>query len=113
MNTVTITGRLTKDPETGTTTGGTCTASLRVAVDDRHDTATYLTVSCYGKLADSISRYLTRGRLVGVTGRLAQDEWENDGGYRSRTYIVASQVDFLDRPHPDQPTDTDERDEPS
>jgi single-strand DNA-binding protein len=98
MNINTFTGRLTKDPEPKTTTGGTPVCELRIAVDDRTGTV-YVPVTTYGALAESVARYLSKGRLVAVVDRNAHDEWTTaEGQHRSRLYVIARQVEFLDRP---------------
>jgi single-strand DNA-binding protein len=103
MNTNTFTGRLTKDPELKATAGGTPVCELRIAIDERDGTV-YVPVTAYGSLAETAGRYLTKGRLVGIVGRNAYDEWTSaDGEHRSRLYVVARQVEFLDRPRADQP----------
>ena len=103
MNINTFTGRLTKDPELKATAGGTPVCELRIAIDER-DGPVYLPVTTYGSLAETAARYLTKGRLVGVVGRNAHDEWTNaEGERRSRTYVVARQVEFLDRARPERP----------
>jgi single-strand DNA-binding protein len=107
MNTLTFTGRLTKDPEPGNTKGGTPTCELRIAVDDRNGTV-YVPVTVYGPLAETAARYLTKGRLVAIAGRLAHDEWTSaNGERRSRLYATARAIDFLDSPTV-QPADVDE-----
>jgi single-strand DNA-binding protein len=109
MNTTAITGRLARSPEAHQTKGGTAVTELRVAVDDERGAKTsFIAVTCYGKLAETASRYLDKGRLVAVTGRLVVDEWATDDGHRhSRAHVVARAVDFLDR----RPSTGDEGDE--
>lgn len=100
MNITAVTGRLARSPEVRQTKGGTTVVELRVAVDDkRADKTSFIPVTCYGKLAETAIRYLGKGRLVAVTGRLVVDEWTTDDDqFHSRTYVVARSVDFLDRP---------------
>jgi len=53
----------------------------------------------WNNLASTVIRYLTKGRQVAVTGRLSHDEWTtSDGERRSRLYVTARSIDFLDRP---------------
>lgn len=112
MNITTIIGRLARDPEAKETRGGTPVCELRIAVEDRDHTS-FIPVTCYGKLAESASHYLTKGRLVGITGRLVQDEWRNaEGEPRSRLYVTARSVDFLDSPEARPPVGSVEDEEP-
>jgi len=106
MNTITITGRLTREPELRTA-GTSTVCDLRVAVDSPDDHPTFVTVAVWGAEADNITRYLTKGRLVGITGRLSHDEWATDSGERrSRLYVTAVKVDFLDSPHTSEVAET-------
>lgn len=99
MNTVTMIGRLTRDPEPITTDGGTEIANMRIAVDRRKkddDGAVFVDVKAFNGLAHSCSEYLEKGRQVAVTGRLELDEWTTeDDQKRSRLYVIANSVEFL------------------
>ena len=58
--------------------------------------AVYVDAVAFGALAETVGGYLTKGRQVGVTGRLELDEWETDAGERrSRHKVVADEVEFL------------------
>ncbi len=105
MNTTSFIGRLTKDPEVRTTTTGPV-ADLRVAVDGPNDRVVYVTVTVFGAQADATVGHVAKGRQVGVSGRLAYDEWESESGdLRSKLYVIASTVDFLARPRSDAPAE--------
>jgi len=110
MNTVTMIGRLTRDPEAITTDGGTEICNLRIAVDrrKRDDGAVFVDVKAFQGLAHSCSEYLEKGRQVAVTGRLELDEWTTeDDQKRSRLYVIANSVEFLAGRHSEQ-ADPDE-----
>jgi single-strand DNA-binding protein len=65
------------------------------------------------KLAATCGEYLTKGREVGVVGRLRLNEWTSrEGEKRSRIQIAADAVDFLDSPKTTKPA-ADEADEPA
>jgi single-strand DNA-binding protein len=104
MNSVNAIGHLTKDPEMIQTSGGTQITNLRVAINGRSDNdTTYVDVKVIGKSAAACDEYLAKGSKVGVEGRLAFDEWENDKGEkRSRLYILG-RIDFLDGKDRDVP----------
>lgn len=98
MNTTTFTGRLTKNPDIKRV-GADTICELRVAVDSPEDHPTFVSVVTWNTLAMTVMRYVAKGRRVGVTGRLSHDEWTTDiGEHRSRLYVTARSVDFLDRP---------------
>ncbi len=99
MNHITIIGRLTRDPELRTTTSGKSIASFSVAVDrrvkdkDGNKQADFFRVDAWGQLGDYAASYLTKGRLVAVSGRMEMREHEG------KTYwqIVADTVQGLER----------------
>jgi single-strand DNA-binding protein len=105
INRVVLVGNLTRDPELRHTPGGTPVCSLRVAVNDRKrdesgnwvDAPNYFSVSVFGNQAESCAQYLSKGRPVGVDGKLRWREWEakDGGGKREAVEIVADSVQFL------------------
>ena len=100
MNRIEITGRLTQDPDLQTTTTGKSIATLRLAIDrrDRDADPVDVDVKCWNGLADTCAKFLSKGRLVAVAGRLDYSEWKaEDGTRRSKHEVVADDVDFLDR----------------
>jgi single-strand DNA-binding protein len=106
MNVVTITGRLTKDPELAER-GGSTVCDLRIAENGGRDDAAplYVDVAVFRRQAEVCARHLSKGRLVGITGRLRYSEWEaEDGSKRSRHSVVAQRVEFLDAKPGGEPT---------
>lgn len=96
MNAVHLTGRLTRDPELRHTADKDV-CRIRLAVDGPKDSdTTFVDVTVFGALAGNCGEYLSQGRAVAVSGRLAYHEWEtDDGARRSKHEVVAGQVDFL------------------
>jgi len=110
MNQVALIGRLGRDPELKSTSSGTPVCTISIAVDGAgkdQDEAGWFNVTCWKKLAESVSQYMRKGSKVGVTGRLQQRTWETDGGdNRSVVEVVAFNVDFLDPRQPQAETQT-------
>jgi len=105
LNRVTLVGRLTRDPELRHTAGGQSVCSIRLAVSSRgrdeggnwSDRANYFDVTVFGRQAETASQYLSKGRRIGVDGRLSWREWEaQDGGKRQSVEVVANDIFFLD-----------------
>lgn len=96
MNNISIIGRLGKDPEIRQTTNGKSVCNFSVAVNRRFnkDESDWFNVTCWGKTAEFASNYLSKGRLVAVTGRMESRKHED------KTYwdLVADDVQGLDRP---------------
>jgi single-strand DNA-binding protein len=105
INRVVLVGNLTRDPELRTTPSGTSVCKLRIAVNTRQkDNATgqwgdkpnYFDVTVWGNQAESCAQYLSKGRPVGIDGRLDWREWEaQDGSKRQAVEIIANSVQFL------------------
>jgi single-strand DNA-binding protein len=57
---------------------------------------TFVEVTVWGRQAETVASYLTKGRAVAVEGRLQLDTWQTEGGERrSRLKVVAQRVTFL------------------
>mgnify|MGYP004471311183 CR=1 FL=1 len=108
INSVSITGNLTSDPELKATAGGSNVLSMGVAVNERRkDPATgewgdypnFVDCVVFGNRAEALARILAKGAKVAVHGRLRQDRWQDqDGRNRSRIEVVADEVDLMQRP---------------
>jgi single-strand DNA-binding protein len=105
INRVVLVGNLTKDPELRHTPSGTAVCKLRVAVNTRQKDSTtgewgdkpnYFDVTVWGNQAESCAQYLSKGRPIGIDGRLDWREWEaQDGSKRQAVEIIADTVQFL------------------
>jgi single-strand DNA-binding protein len=105
LNVVVITGNLTADPELRSLPSGTSVCKLRVAVNTRRrngatgeweDKPNYFDVTVWGAQGENCARFLSKGRPVGVQGRLEWREWETqDGQKRQAVDIIADSVQFL------------------
>ena len=103
MNKVVIIGRLTKDPELKFTPGtGTAVATFTLAVDrrfskDNQKEADFIPVVVWGKQAESTANYMSKGKLMGVSGRIQTRSYDaKDGTKRYVTEVVAEEVQFLE-----------------
>lgn len=106
LNKVMIIGNLTRDPELKTTPSGQQVVNLGVATNrtwknaqgESQEAVEFHNVEAWGKLAEIIGQYLTKGRRAYFEGRLQTDQWEakEDGGKRTRTKIVAQDMILLD-----------------
>jgi single-strand DNA-binding protein len=103
INRIILVGRLTKDPELRKTNNDTAVASFTLAVDNRtkdqdgNRTTTFVTVVVWNQQAENVSKFLRKGALVGVDGRLVQRNFERrDGSKGSVLEVVADSVQFLE-----------------
>jgi single-strand DNA-binding protein len=103
LNKVLLIGHLGRDPEARATAGGTKVSSFSVATNftrNTNGTAEELTewhrIVAYGRLAETCTGYLHKGRLVCVEGSLHTRSWEKTPGQKHyTTEVVASRVTFL------------------
>ena len=104
MNSVSLIGRLTRDPEVRYGAASqTAVARFAIAIDRGRDRdgndrgADYPNIVCFGKTAELVEKYLGKGRLVGITGRIQTGSYEKDGKKVYTTEVLADRVEFLDR----------------
>lgn len=102
INSTVLIGRLTRDPERFNTQGGATIASFSVAVGrkfkEKEETA-FIDCKAFGHTANFIGDYCTKGDMIGVQGRIAQETWEDKatGQKRSRLIVIAENVQGLTR----------------
>lgn len=102
MNNVVLIGRLTRDPEIRYTAGTQmAVATFTVAIDrpvkaGAEKQTDFPRVTVFGKQAENCERFLAKGRLVGVQGRIQTGSYEKDGQKVYTTDVVADRVEFLE-----------------
>lgn len=99
-NVVVLIGRLTKDPEVKYTAGENPTAVARfsIAVNDgygENERTSFINIVVFGRQAENCERFLSKGRQVGITGRIQTGSYEKDGRTVYTTDVIASRVEFL------------------
>lgn len=99
INTVTLTGNLTRTPESFAdgklTKFGLAVNEREKQGDEWVERASFFDVICFGRTGENVRQYLDTGSPVAVAGRLRQDRWEKDGEPRSKVVVVAERVQFL------------------
>jgi single-strand DNA-binding protein len=98
MNIVTMTGNLTRDPETRDLEDGRLECKLRLAVDNGPYPSTFIDVRTFDAQAEACALYLRKGRQAAVMGRLVLAEWSARDGSPRQRYSVIGRVEFLDKP---------------
>ncbi|MGN7284314.1 single-stranded DNA-binding protein [Shouchella rhizosphaerae] len=98
INSVSITGRLTKDVELRFSPNGVAVARFTLAVTRFYDreNSDFIQIICFKKTAESVANHMRKGSLVGVTGRIQTSSWEKDGQRHYKTEVVADQIVFLE-----------------
>lgn len=99
MNSFNGVGNLVRDVETRYSESGMVISKFTIAIDsgfgDKKKTD-FIPVVCFGKTAESVDRYLSKGKKAGVTGRVSTGSYENKNGDKVyTTEILADRVEFL------------------
>ena len=102
MNRVDLVGRLTRDPELRHTTSGRAVCQLNLAINrtftnqNGEREADFINVVVWDKQAENVSKYVTKGRLVSVEGRLQSRSYDDKDGKKVYvTEVIANSVQFL------------------
>lgn len=103
INSVVLVGRLTRDPEMRQTGNGTPVCSYTLAVNRRPSAnsngpeADFINCVAWNKTAETMSRYLHKGSLIGIEGRIQTRNYENQQGQRVYvTEVVTNNFSFLE-----------------
>ena len=116
MNIVAINGRLTSESEMRYSNGGMPICRFSIAVnrskktaDNRwEDEANFFDCTMFGKSAEAVKQYLTKGQQVSISGELRQERWEKDGQKQSRVTIIVNHLQLMGgkQTHEDKPQST-------
>ena len=103
LNSVIIMGRLTRDPELRRTQGGTSVTSFTMAVDRDFKSQSgeketdFIDVVAWRNTGEFAAKYLAKGRMAAVEGRIQVRDWQDkDGNRRKSVEVVADNVYFAD-----------------
>lgn len=109
INRVILVGRLTKDPEYRENRNGVGVATFTLAINrpftnsQGEREADFINVVVFRKQAENVNKYLSKGSLAGVDGRIQSRNYENNEGRRVFvTEVVADNVQFMDSKGSDQ-----------
>ena len=102
LNRIVIIGRLTRDPAMRQTPSGTAVCTFTLAVDRSFKSANgeretdFIPVVAWRQLGETCGRYLAKGKLAAVDGRLQLRRYEDkDGSKRTAAEVIADNVRFL------------------
>ena len=103
INSVTLIGRLVRDIELKTTESGKTVTSFTLAVDgyNKGSDANFVDCVAWGKAAEILEQYTSKGKQIGITGRLQTRVWERDNIKRKITEIVIDQFQLLSNKNSD------------
>lgn len=97
-----LVGRLTRDAELKYIQSGSAVAKFAVATSTRRkkgdewiDEPSFWDVELWGKQAESLNQYLTKGKQVAIEGQMRQERWEKDGAQHMKVVVNANAVQLL------------------
>lgn len=102
-NKVIIAGNLTRDVELTATKTGTNVANITIAVNEtivsngeKNTKTSFISCTAFGKTAENISKYFSKGKPIFIDGRLQQEVWEDkDGKKNTKTKVVIEKFEFI------------------
>lgn len=101
LNRAILMGRLTKDIEIKTTTGGTTIGRTTLAIDRRFQRqgeerkADFINILCFGKTAEFAHKYFGKGNMMCVVGSIQTRSWDGQDGKKNyATEVIADEVNF-------------------
>lgn len=96
MNKFIITGRLTRNPELRYTSNNVAITELNLAINNKKDDTTFLTIKVFNKTAETCNEYLNKGDLIAVEGNIKNNNYEDETGkMHYRTDFIGNKVEFL------------------
>ena len=108
LNKVMLMGNLTRDPEVRYTPKGTAIANLGLAVNrvwttesgEKKEEVTFVDIDVWGRQAETIGQYMTKGKPIFIEGRLKLDSWEDKETHqkKSKLKVVCESFQFLGAP---------------
>ena len=111
INRVVLVGRITRDPELRYTQSNIAVVSFTLAVNrmfadqSGERQADFIQCVVWRKQAENLARYVSKGELLGVEGRIQTRTYESDQGTRYITEVVCDSVQFLESRTEGQQTD--------
>lgn len=104
INNVSLTGRLTRDPELRVTAGGTqllsFTLAFNTSVRNRQtgewdERSNFIDCTMFGKRAGALLNFLAKGQKVAIAGKLRYATWDKDGQRHSKLDLIVDEIDFM------------------
>ncbi len=95
LNSNSMRGFLTRDAELKHANSGTAILSFSIANESwfGEKYTSFFECTAFGKRAESVANYMTKGTAVVIQGKLKQDRWEKDGQNRSKVVIIVDDID--------------------
>jgi single-strand DNA-binding protein len=93
INSITMTGRLTRDAEKKVVNTGTTLITFDIANNTgfgEYERVLYVKINLWGKTGEKLHQYLTKGKLIGITGQLQEDKWTDQSGVEKKKILITA-----------------------
>lgn len=106
MNKIIVSGNLANVVTKKHLNNGMCVANSTLAINtnikkqngSKETEVCYIDITAYGKIAEVLNQYTTKGTRLLVEGKLKQDIWQDsNGATKSRHYVIVERLEFLNR----------------
>ena len=107
FNQVSIAGRITSELKLKHTTNGKPVLNFSIAINEKRgeqEQTIFADVTAWNGTAENVAQYMGKGSCVLIDGRLSQDKWEDEGRNRTKLFVTAERVVFLDSKGESTPT---------
>ena len=96
LNSVNIIGRLTKDVEVRYTTNGKAVCDFTIACNRLQEGVDFINIQVWGKQAENLKKYTTKGSLISVSGKLRVDTYKDkEGNAKYKNYVLANEIEWI------------------
>ena len=90
------TGRLVQSPELRYTSSNKPVCEITIAINNTKEDTTFLKITIFGKIADTVNEYCRKGDLIGVVCSVRNHNWEDKNGVKHYDYnFIANNISFL------------------
>ena len=89
-------GRLVQSPELRYTSSNKPVCEFTIAINNTKEDTTFLKITTFGKIADTVNEYCRKGDLIGVMCSVRNHNWEDKNGIKHYDYnFIANKISFL------------------
>ena len=96
MNRTILTGRCVANMELVGRERNVGKVSIAVNGFNKEDT-NFIPITCFGKTAENGAKYIYKGMLIAVEGRISQNSYEKDGKTYNSIEVIADRIEYLDK----------------
>ena len=96
MNRTILTGRCVANMELVGREKNVGKVSIAVSGFNKEDT-NFIPITCFGKVAENGAKYIYKGMLIAVEGRISQNSYEKDGTKYNSIEVIADRIEYLDK----------------